>query len=87
MQSRGRSQRRPPATSSRVPPDAVNCINLGHVRADFQSRSGGSTDLQPLLVGGFRDLLTRVPQCFVFFFSLSYFLRRCTCGGGALFGD
>lgn len=65
MQSLGRSQRRPPAMSSRVPPDAVNCINLGHVPAEFQNRSGGSTDLQPLLVGGFCDLLTRVPQCFI----------------------
>lgn len=47
----GHSQRHPPGIYSRVPPDAVNCIKLGHIKAYFHNMDSCSTDLQWLSLG------------------------------------
>lgn len=50
----GHSQRHPPGIYSRVPPDAANCINLGHIKAYFHNTDSCSTDLRWLSSRGSR---------------------------------
>lgn len=53
MQNLSHSQRHPSGLYSRVPPDAENCIKLGHIQIGFHSGLSSSTDLQQLIAGGF----------------------------------